>query len=256
MFGRVVVIMVVVALLSAAFLGVGFWIGRATSPFATNAGWFGSMMGGYGGMMGGPGVSGGPGMMGGLTNPGAGAATPLKVDDAKQAVNAYLQRLGNSNLAIDEIIVFSNNAYALIKDKTTNSGAFEVLVDPASKNVFLEYGPAMMWNTQYGMMGGGTYGMMGGSGMMGGFGYGRGTPSAPVANVAADQALQIAQSYLDQYLPGVKAADKADALPGYFTVDTLKDGKIFGMLSVNAYTGQVWVHTWHGTFVEQAEIGQ
>lgn len=250
MFGKVLVVVVVVALLSAALIGAGFWIGRATLPFATNAGWYGSMMGGYGGMMGGYGS-----MMGGSTTPGAGAATPLTVDEAKQAVNAYLQRLGNSNLVIDEIIVFSNNAYALIKDKTTDSGAFEVLMDPTSKNVFLEYGPAMMWNTQYGMMGGGTYGMMGGSGMMGGFGYGPGTPSAPGATVSADQALPIAQSYLDQYTPGVKAADKADALPGYYTIETLKDGKILGMLSVNAYTGQVWVHTWHGTFVQQAEVG-
>lgn len=262
MFGKVLIVVVVVALVSAALLGVGFWIGRASSPFAASAGWYGPMMGGYGGTMGGPGMMGGyGGMMGGYANPQAGSVKPLTIDEVKQAVNAYLQRLGNNNLAIDEIIIFSNNAYALIKDKTTNSGAFEVLEDPVSKTVFLEYGPAMMWNTQYGMMGAGTYGMMGGyggmmgdTGMMGGFGYGRGTPSAPGASVSADQALQIAQSYLDQYTPGVKTADKADALPGYYTIDTLKDGEIFGMLSVNAFTGQVWVHTWHGTFVEQAEV--
>src|SRR4030042_381249 len=48
------------------------------------------------------------------------------------------------------------------------SGAFEVLVDPTTKAVFLEYGPAMMWNTDYGMMGGRGFGMMGSGGMMGG----------------------------------------------------------------------------------------
>ncbi len=255
MFGRVVVV-VVVALLSAALVGAGFWVGRATSPMTTNAGWFGSMMGGSGGMMG------GPGMMGGWNSLRSGSATPLAVDEVKQAVNAYLQRLGNDNLKIDEIMVFSNNAYALIMDKTTGSGAFEVLEDPVSKSVFLEYGPAMMWNTQYGMMGGGTYGMMGGSGgmmggsgMMGGPGNGQGTTVAPVGGVSADQARQIAQTYLDQYTPGVKVADKADSLPGYFTIDTLKDGQILGMMSVNAYTGQVWVHTWHGRFIEMAEVG-
>ncbi|MFA5788146.1 MAG: PepSY domain-containing protein [Actinomycetota bacterium] len=261
MFAKVLVVVVVVALLSAALLGVGFWIGRATSPSATNAGWFGSMMSGSGGITGGPGMMGGyGGMMGGWTNPGSGSATPLTVEEVKQAVNAYLLRLGDEDLVIDEIMVFSNNAYALIMDKTTDSGAFEVLEDPVSKSVFLEYGPAMMWNTQYGMMGGSTYGMMGGSGgMMGGSGMMGGVGAVPpgvsAVGVSPDQALQIAQGYLDQYTPGIKVGDKADTLPGYYTIDTVKDGKTFGMLSVNATTGQVWVHTWHGTFIEEAEVG-
>jgi hypothetical protein len=33
----------------------------------------------------------------------------------------------------------------------------------------------------------------------------------------------------------------------------MKEGKTLGMLSVNAFTGQVWVHTWHGTFLEMSE---
>jgi len=28
-----------------------------------------------------------------------------------------------------------------------------------------------------------------------------------------------------------------------------RDGTITGMLSVNATSGQVWLHTWHGTFL-------
>jgi hypothetical protein len=41
--------------------------------------------------------------------------------------------------------------------------------------------------------------------------------------------------------------------PGYYTVHITKAGQISGMLSVNAYTGQVWFHTWHGTFVSSSE---
>ncbi|NIP27727.1 MAG: hypothetical protein GWO38_28915, partial [Phycisphaerae bacterium] len=47
-------------------------------------------------------------------------------------------------------------------DNDTGSGAFEVLVDPVTRNVFPEPGPNMMWNTEYGMMSGGNMGMMGG----------------------------------------------------------------------------------------------
>jgi hypothetical protein len=258
MLGKVVVVALVVALLSIALLGAGFWIGRVTSP-AWNGGWFGSMMGGYGGFPGG--MMGGPGMMGGVVGAQPSSVKPLTVQEVQQAVDAYLQRLGNGNLAIDEIIIFDNNAYALIKDKSTNSGAFELLEDPVTKSVFLEYGPAMMWNIQYGMMGSSSYGlmgrgMMGGAGMMGGYGPGATASGARGAKVMPDQALKIAQSYLDQYEPGLKTADSADTLPGYYTIETLKEGQIFGMLSVNAFTGQVWVHTWHGNFVQKAEIGQ
>jgi hypothetical protein len=27
-----------------------------------------------------------------------------------------------------------------------------------------------------------------------------------------------------------------------------------GMLSVNGYSGQVFLHTWHGAFIEESEI--
>jgi len=90
---------------------------------------------------------------------------------------------------------------------------------------------------------------------MGRFGGSYATPLAPGSPVTIEQAMEIAQSYLDQYLPGVVTADMAAALPGYYTIDTAQNGRILGMLSVNASTGQVWVHTWHGRFIEEAEIG-
>jgi hypothetical protein len=43
-------------------------------------------------------------------------------------------------------------------------------------------------------------------------------------------------------------------LYGYFTFDVLRDGRPVGMLSVNAYTGQVWYHGWHGAFVREKEL--
>jgi len=32
------------------------------------------------------------------------------------------------------------------------------------------------------------------------------------------------------------------------------DGKMAGMLSVNGFSGDVWPHTWHGQFIEEAEF--
>ena len=62
------------------------------------------------------------------------------------------------------------------------------------------------------------------------------------------QASQTATSWLASNRPG-ESVMSVDAYPGYFTIDTAKAGKVVGMLSVNATTGAVWYHTWHGTFV-------
>jgi hypothetical protein len=75
--------------------------------------------------------------------------------------------------------------------------------------------------------------------------------TSPTQNsVTPAQARQNAQQYLDAYLPGTKVAEDADAFYGYYTIHVLRDGKEIGMLSVNGYTGAVWYHTWHGTFVQ------
>jgi hypothetical protein len=100
-------------------------------------------------------------------------------------------------------------------------------------------GPNMMWNTQYGHMAG--------VGMMRGY-----SPQPGVQpTVSADQAVQVAQQWLDQNQPG-SGTEAPDSFPGYYTLHITRDGAITGMLSVNAYTGQVWYHTWHGAFVAAA----
>ena len=112
----------------------------------------------------------GPGMMG-YGSSGSGAPVSDLVS-AKRQAQRFADRL---DLRVGEVMRFENNYYAELVgpggDKAT-----EVLVNAATGAVWLEYGPVMMWNTRYGMMGEsgvrGHQGMMGGSsgssGMMGG----------------------------------------------------------------------------------------
>lgn len=224
----------------------------------------------------------GPGMMGGNGGYGAGSnmmtgygwnngtnsnVTPLTVDQAKAAAEKYIQSLNIQGLEIGEVTVFNNNAYVAVKETATGVGAFELLVDPATQTAYPEFGPNMMWNLKYGglghssMMGGNSNygmgsGMMGGNGgMMGGWNY-QATPSANVSaemTVTSEQAVQYAQQYLDANKAGATAATDPVQFYGYYTLDFSKDGKIAGMLSVNGYNGQVFLHTWHGTFIEEAK---
>jgi hypothetical protein len=155
------------------------------------------------------------------------------------------QNVATSNstggLAADEVIEFSDNYYASIRETSTQIGAFEILIDRSSGNVVREPGPDMMWNTKYSVMGGG---------MMGGFGF---RNSGPMT-VTATQAQDIAQRWLDANQPGT-TAKSADPFYGYYTVDFERDGSLVGMLSVNGYSRQVWYHTWHGTFIAMRDLG-
>ena len=206
---------------------------------------------GPGGMMGGGQAYGpGGGMMGGGQGIGGmmgwgtttGQAQPLtSLDDAKGAFQRYIDATGQSNLALDEVMQFQWNYYAIVKDTSTGNGAFELLANPQTGAVFPEMGPNMMWNTQYSPMAGG-FGMMGGR-----FQQPTGAPT-----VSADQARQIAQQWLDKNQSG-STTEPADIFPGYYTLHITRDGQVTGMLSVNTYTGAVWYHTWHGAFVGSTE---
>ena len=210
-----------------------------------------------------------PGMMGryGWNNGAAPTVAALTVDQARAAAEKYIQSLNLQGLETGEVMIFDNNAYVTVEESETGLGAFELLVDPVSQVAYPEYGPNMMWNVKYSglnhsqmMGGGGGYGMMGGmmgasGGMMNGWNF-QSTPSANVSaemTVTPEEAIEYAQAYLDANLARATAADDPTQFYGYYTLDFSKDGKIIGMLSVNGYNGQVFLHTWHGTFVEEAE---
>lgn len=154
-------------------------------------------------------------------------------------------------------MIFDNNAYVIVKEASTGIGAFELLVDPVSKFAYPEYGPNMMWNLKYGGLN--HRNMMGRENFMMGPMMGQNFFDAAPTDFSADmpvteeQAVEAAQAYLDQFLPGRIVAGHATALYGYYTLDFSKDGEVAGMLSVNGYSGQVFVHNWHGTFIEESE---
>ncbi len=218
---------------------------------------------------------------------GSGAAAPsatvrgsVTIDTAVDRAKEALAASGYTDLQPKEVMEFSNHFYVLVVEKSTGKGALELIVE-RNGVVRPEPGPNMMWNTKYGhmagvgfgpgMMGGGMMGpggpgwgrgMMGpggsgwGPGMMGpgGPGYGPGyAPGQVTAPLTRERARQIAQEFLSRAFPGA-APEHGTEFYGYFTFDAERNDKTFGMLSVNAYTGQVWYHTWHGVFTREKEL--
>jgi hypothetical protein len=240
-----------ILVLATSIFFAGWMFSRASS---FGNGW---MMGGYdrnsnryapGGMMGGSGGYGSAGgMMGGNTYSNAAPAT---IDQMMTASQTYIDNSGLPGLEVSEIMIFDNNAYAIVLEKDTGLGAFELLMNSGSQIAFLEYGPNMMWNLKYGAMSNG--GMMGGygGGMMGG--YSNQADFSADMPVTKEKAFTIAQAYLDQYLPGRIVAEDSTQFYGYYSMDFEKDGVVAGMLSVNGYNQQVFPHNWHGTFIEES----
>ncbi len=227
-----------------------------------------------GGMMGGNGMMGGSGMMsggmmgnmmnmmnmmGGMMNanssfgPGKGmmgawtpqasvalaARTPLTFDGATTIAKAYVAAWNTqTKLELGEVMQFKNHFYGEAIETDTKRGAFEFLIDPASGTVYAEPGPNMMWNLRYSAMGTSM-------------GISNPTNDGDKMTITPDQAVKAAQDYLNKAQAGSKVESTPLAFYGFYTLDILRDGKVTGMLSVNGYTGQVWLHQWHGEFVAQ-----
>ena len=172
--------------------------------------------------------------------PTTGATTaPITIETATTIAQQYVTQLNNPDLAVREVEEYTQNFYIQVYEKSTGYGAFELLIDKYTGVVTPEMGPNMMWNTKYGM----HNSMMGWSIV---------NPTEPMT-VTAQQAKNFAQQYLNTYIPGTTTGE-AEAFYGYYHMMVLSQGEGYGMLSVNGYTGQVWYHNWHGTFIQELEL--
>jgi len=187
------------------------------------------------------------------------ASSRATLTGIRDRVDSWLDANGFTTFKVDEVMAFTNNDYAAVADKT-GKPAFELLV-AADGRWLMEEPASMMWNTKYGMLphASGTVQPSSGLGMMWGTGMtgsGRGGPrswssrgSGPVSSLA--QAVTAANRWLAKAHPAESAESDGRGYPGYYTLDTVRNGKTFGMLSINRVSGAVWYHGWHGRFLAE-----
>jgi hypothetical protein len=228
-----------------------------TGQYGSYGGYTGGMMGGrgMGGMMGGYGYGYGtttPPTSSGQYNwdchrgnaynyaPNTSTGSAITIDAALNISKNYAASLANKDIAVDEVEEYTQNFYVLFKEKSTGLGAFEMIIDKSTGAIYPEMGPNMMWNTKYGMMSGGMMGWI------------TGTQTGQMT-VTAEQAKTNTQQFLTANYPGTTVGS-IDTFYGYYHIDVFNAGTTYGMLSVNGYTGQVWYHTWHGTFIQAVEL--
>ncbi|MDO8727884.1 MAG: hypothetical protein Q7J35_17670 [Candidatus Methanoperedens sp.] len=238
-------------ILAVVLIVVGIAGLALSSSYSTSAyGGYSPQWDGYGGMMGGGMMRGSGGMMGsGMMGAGmmgnmmqmmggnmlTSGSVPynsngslVNLEQAKYIAEKYLSAQNNPDIELGDLEEWEFNFYAEYMEKSTGIKAYQIVVDKYSGIISLEMGPTMMWNTKYGMMG-----------------------TQPGAMTQTkEQAIASAQQFLDSRLLGTKAEDRG-MFNGYYHFDVKKDNKMYGMLDVNGYSGQVWYHTWHGNFIRE-----
>lgn len=233
---------IILLVLFGVFLAIGCTGNKGSSPNNTvtpvgyQSGHMGPGMMGNQGQMG-PGMmnnqgynySYGPGMMGNMMMGNMMAiyypeSKPIAQEEALRNMQSFATQYG-SNLTVEDFMAFSSNYYAVMKDTGSNQDIAEVIVDRYSGSTYPEPGPNMMWNTR--------------------FGAGRTQGGGNSYDLAGAQ--KLAEDFLTGYLPGAQIQE-SHAMPGYYTFDFGRNDTE-SMLSVNAFSGQIWVHTWHGPYL-------
>ena len=244
---RGLIAVVALAAVAAVSAAVAFALPSAHSGTSTTTVGYPGMMGGYGDMMGGY----------GSVNAGA-PTSASSLRTVRSRVEGWLESRGFQGFHVSEVMAFTNNDYVAIRD-THGKPAFELLTTP-NLSWLMEEPPSMMWNSRYGPMRGlgrswsGMGSMMGGSNAAGWDSWYR-TGHGPVTTINA--AVTLADRWLAQTRSGERVDPDVGGMghfPGYYTLDTIRNHKTVGMLSINAATGAVWYHGWHGRFLSEREF--
>ncbi len=154
---------------------------------------------------------------------------PVTQDEAIRKMQSFAQQYG-PNIDVEDSMTFSSNYYGVVKDTSSNQTIAEILVDRYSGSAYPEPGPNMMWNTR----------------------YGAGRVQAEGVSYDLAGSKKLAEEFLTGYLPEAQIMESHE-MPGYYTFDFGRKD-IEGMLSVNAYSGQIWVHTWHGSYLGEVNV--
>lgn len=164
----------------------------------------------------------------------------ISIDQAADIVKGYLRQRNNPDLEAKEILEFENYFYVEILEKSTGIRLFTASINPYNGFLYPQARPDKVWNTRYGT----TLEMMWGAPP---------SPSIAPMTVTERQAKEYAQEFIADTLPEGEVGEAA-LFYGYYTIRIMQYGKLYGMISVNGYTGQLCYQSCHGQFLDIKEL--
>jgi hypothetical protein len=184
-----------------------------------------------------PGVT---GMIGG----GAGyvydssTGAPVPAEELIAAVQRYLDRQGNPDLALARLRAFRWAYPAEVVERSPGRHAFGLMVSKATAQISPKAGSNLFWNTKYGSMiaeVGGGYGMVGRLLPQG---------SGSEMPLTESEARSIAESAVKELGTGLELDNEMATFYGFYEFHVIQEGELMGELDVNGYSGQVWYKDW------------
>ena len=160
----------------------------------------------------------------------------ITLDKAVEKATAYVESLDNSNLVLKKVMQFENNFFALVEEKDSGMGAFQLVIGPYGERVTGSIRPLIAWNTKYGHR---RFGQ---------------EVTIQENTVSMADAAAAAQAELDAKVAGAKVEAQGTEYFGYYTFTYKVDGKIAGLISVNGLDKTAWLHTSHGDFIAEKEV--
>jgi hypothetical protein len=159
------------------------------------------------------------------------SGTHLSMDEIRKVGEEFVKQY-KTDVELIRIIETSKYFYIVFQEKTTGTGAFELLADPITGKMGFETGPSQLWNTKYGMWGSG---------------------SSMINGIPLNQALNNAAQFSKKEDPSTSVSPDPISFNGYYSFLTFQNGKINGVVSVNGFTGEVQPHSWLGKVLQSRE---
>lgn len=165
---------------------------------------------------------------------------PESINLSRKEVIELSQRLVRerygSRFTIEDMLVYTNSPYYLVlREKNQKKAAFGLMFDPVRGVVYPEYGPNMFWNQRFGM-----------AFMMG---WNQETAREPINKKTA-----LANAEEFAHNNGLTVKNEGYQFSGYYSFYLEDKNQPLGLVSVNSYSGEVWVHNWHGNLIEIIDI--
>jgi len=166
----------------------------------------------------------------------------IDLKDLNQNVENFVKAI-NMNYEIDVILTFTNSDYYYsIKDSESGKGVLELQINPLTGVIYPEFGPNMMWNTNFNI-----------SDMNSRNGMNNLTFRDDFKNndiISLEESIILARKYFENLDMIYDVDQEGLEFSGYYTLYVKDNNKTIGLLSVNYYTGDIWYHAWHGDVKE------
>lgn len=160
---------------------------------------------------------------------------PITSNKTLEIIEKYLKKTNNDDLYPRRLFEYNTHFEVELKEKETERGAFELIIDKFNGRVYPETGPNLTWNGKYGFNGN-YFGLQ------------------PAMPIKVGDALQTVGDFIKRTSPELKIEGDVSEYYGYYEFHITLEGKLAIEANVNGFTGEMWIENWHGSLLREVSV--